>query len=77
VEGFMNKQLFFTIYESKDKYEREFISVDTSTNIPYQQWFDGGNMWGNRTIEITWEKVESFNPTKFKGINEHNWKDYI
>ena len=73
----MNKQLFFIIYESEDKHEREFVSVDTDTNIPYHQWFDAGNMWGNRTLETTWKKVESFNPTKFKGINEHNWREYI
>ena len=73
----MSKQLFYIIHESKDGYEREFISVDTDTNIPYQQWFDGGNMWGNQTLEITWKKVESLNPTKFKGITECNWKNYI
>ena len=73
----MNKQLLFVICESKDGYYKEYISVDTDTNIPYQQWFDGGNMWGNHTLEITWRQVESINPTKFKGINEHNWMDYI
>ena len=83
--GFLKEQLLFSIYEGRyvlfvvhvGRYEREFISVDADTNTPYQQWEDAGNMHGNRTLKITWEKVESFDPTKFAGINEHNWKNYI
>jgi hypothetical protein len=72
-----DRKLLLTICESADKYEAEFISVDINANIPYHQWFDGGNMWGNHTMEMSWEEVEKIDPIKFKGINEQNWKEYL
>ena len=72
-----DRKLLLIIHESVDKYEAEFISVDTNNNTPYHQWFDGGNMWGNHTMEMSWEEVEKIDPIKFKGINEQNWKEYL
>jgi len=55
----------------------EGIVIDSSSNTPYHKWWDMGNMWGNRSLEMTWEQVENVDPIKFKGINEYNWKKYI
>ncbi len=71
------RELLLIIHESADKYETEFICVDINTNKPYHQWFDAGNMWGNRTIEMSWEEVVNIDPIKFRGMNENNWKDYV
>lgn len=73
----MDRQELYIIHESADRYEREFIAVDPETNTPWHCWTDGGNMWGNRSMEITWQQVESLDPARFAGVNGQNWRAYL
>ncbi len=71
----MREIILKTIHE--ENFGGEYIAVDANTNIPYHIWWDGGNMWGNHTIQITWEKVEQLDKKRFSGICESNWQEYI
>ncbi len=71
----LHEHRLYTIRE--DRWSGEYIAIDTDTNIPHMIYWDGGNMWGNREIAITWAEVETYDFPRFVGINEHNWQSYI
>lgn len=61
----------------QDYISREYIAVDVDANLPYHIWEDGGNMFNNHTMQITWEAVEQLDQKRFSGICESNWKKYM
>lgn len=71
----MNERILYIIRQ--EAWDGEYISVRPEDNQPYHVWWDGGNMWGNRCIPITWSQVESCDPARFAGINGHNWQSYL
>lgn len=70
----MNEQILLTI--ARGQWDGEYIAVDVEENIPYHKWWDAGNMWGNRSMQMTWDEVEKLDPVRFRGVNADNWREH-